>query len=770
MTANNSPFLMPSEPKSGLDLLRWTFFEPVLLDKFARKLTRKESLLWMLRTYPWVILLSIILWIGGMGLIMMLDLPVMIPQVYDTDFLKTWQQSASLFAKLFILVAYTWDGLVVGLVVGLAIAFGTVFGAGSHIGVGLGVGFGVIGFGLGLGLFFGLGGDLVNGLDVSGIVGGFLFGLGFGLISPGSNIFFNLFLSLFASLSLSFFVGLGFIPAFYIGYFRLLFYTLHILMGFKSLTFTRNPYCRDGIIWLPLWPADKKLLRLAKEDPEGARAFINFLLEYRPLQKRLAARLTHAAAAGLWIQAVDTLHLRVDVFFPLTIPEGLPEYRPSEQWLTMVGLVLFQLRASQQHTQIGLKTAAFEEFLKLLRAFREQTLRESRKWNQDYLEALDLWLKVAHEHLRSLRQQAALLEPMAANIYRSGEALHPNMDANIFVGRDDLRETLAREILTARAMPMFLIQGQRRVGKTSLLNFLPVLLGPQFQVVFQDMQSERTASVRRWLTDLRQRVNKQFRVKEDAWNPPQDWLEAWGQMRAHLKEICTQQKCKIILAFDEYENFHRNFQEDPLQAEKLLGALRSFSQHQTQVVFLFTGAKFFSELQPPNWNEYFVQIKHLRVDYLKQADALQLIQHPIPDFNLVYPDEVAQHIFNLTQGHPALVQHTCSELVNLANRSHRKHISHEDVDTVLHHGDNCLLSPENPAIRVFWSQFCSKDSPDTAVHRTTLRQILAGQTPTDKVSLFRLEQHDYIVQDGDTWKMRVPLFDMWLRKYADILA
>jgi hypothetical protein len=118
-------------------------------------------------------------------------------------------------------------------------------------------------------------------------------------------------------------------------------------------------------------------------------------------------------------------------------------------------------------------------------------------------------------------------------------------------------------------------------------------------------------------------------------------------------------------------------------------------------------------------------MKYLHVDYLKPEDTLKLIQHPVPEFNLIYPDDVAQRIFALTQGHPALMQQICSEMVNLANRSNRKEMTHDDVETVINVVDNRILSPANPTISVFWSQFCSKTSPETLAHRTTLKQILA---------------------------------------------
>ena len=216
---------------------------------------------------------------------------------------------------------------------------------------------------------------------------------------------------------------------------------------------------------------------------------------------------------------------------------------------------------------------------------------------------------------------------------------------------------------------------------------------------------------------------KDFRSLQDfgSLREADDWLRAWSDFRAYLEQVSAGKDYKLILACDEYEILHEDiFAKDPDRARQLLGAMRSFSQHQNQVVFLFVGAKFFSELQNPNWNEYFVQVKHLHVDYLRREDTLKLVQRPTPDFNLIYPDDVANRIFDLTQGHPALIQQICSEMVNLANRSNHKHMTHDELNSVL---DNYILHRENPAIQIFWTQFCAPQD------RLTVKQILAGQPP-----------------------------------------
>ena len=140
---------------------------------------------------------------------------------------------------------------------------------------------------------------------------------------------------------------------------------------------------------------NRKLLLLAKQQPEIAFEFANFLLEYRPLQEKLAIRLLHTAIAEEWSQ--QALSLNADVLSPPAIPEEQKKFQPSERWLTMLEQLRQHLITSRIQTQIDFKKDSFEQFVELLKEFRAQTLRESRKWNHYYLDAIDKWIEVATE-------------------------------------------------------------------------------------------------------------------------------------------------------------------------------------------------------------------------------------------------------------------------------------------------------------------------------------------------------------------------------------
>ena len=212
----------------------------------------------------------------------------------------------------------------------------------------------------------------------------------------------------------------------------------------------------------------------------------------------------------------------------------------------------------------------------------------------------------------------------------------------------------------------------------------------------------------------------------------------------------------MILAFDECEAIHTLLQQDPAQGERLLAAMRSFSQSQNKVVFLFVGAALFSELEQPNWSKYFVQVQRFRVDYLKHDDAIRLITEPV---KLNYPPAVCEQMFDLTQGHPALLQLLCSKMVDIANTENKKDMSQADLDAVIQDVSN---ERETSAILIFWKDFCA----DPACKKT-VKQILNGETVEPNQHLYHLEEHGFIVEQNGRWQMRVPLFAMWLKRFAE---
>ncbi|MCP5107464.1 MAG: ATP-binding protein [bacterium] len=539
----------------------------------------------------------------------------------------------------------------------------------------------------------------------------------------------------------------------WVSYFRIVpFYPVHFVKSLFRRSFNNNPYMKDGVIWVPILGLKAKLIGQSKQESEEAFEFIDFLLEYRPLQKSLAMHLSHAATVGLWMG--NNFNTNILKKTPI-ISEDKPKFKPSDEWYYKLTAVRKELVAAEQQSSIGYRLDYFERYLSNLKEFEQINLRESSRWNHYYFDAFKKWTRMAEEEFERLKLEAKNREPVTRNVYRAGDALNPGFDKNIFLGREDLKDELQKKILSSPQMPMFLINGQRRVGKTSLLKFLPEILGTRFKVVYMDLQP--TDGIDEWLRNLKKEFDLSLNIDSPPLPQTENWLDTWKALQNHLEEAAKKEESKIILAFDEYEKAHYHFQKDPEAAANLLDAMRSFSQHQNKIVFLFVGAALFSELKNPLWSNYFVQAVLLKVDYLEKDETVKLINVA----QLEYPQEALDEIYRLTQGHPTLVQRICHEMVNTANTQHRKTMTMTDLETIL---AKHIYRPQNGVVEVFWGQFCAGET-----RKTTVRQIIGGQSPTDKKALFALHEHGFIVKEADGYKMRVPIFKEWVKRFGDVV-
>ncbi|MBF0464792.1 MAG: ATP-binding protein [Nitrospirae bacterium] len=745
--------------------MKWLFFEPLLLDRFSKTLDRKNAVKWFFNTYLLIILLSIILFTFYIFIAIILDLPHNYQELFPDSLILKWDKANNYTEKFFSFFKHGFRvlpySLLSGLFFGLAGTFVVSLGAGLIISliIDLIIGF-LISYSGGLvpvltgalttGVVLGIGSGIVLFMILN-LIDGSISGFKIGLVGGLGGCLFVAFLMLGLGGTLE--GGLQASLFFFLSYFRIYMYPIYLLSIFQSVNLKQNPYINDSIIWLPIPFLKSRLAESAYEDPDSAFEFVDFLLEYRPLQRSFAMHISHSATAGQWDKNV----LKADALIIPQIAVKQEKFLPSQNWTAKIEAIKAQLVASQKENNIGIRKKSFEDFMRLLKELRDLTLRESPLWNKYYLPAIEKWLDVAIGELESLKLKLQSAMPITANVYRSGDALNPKSDSRVFMERDDVKDEFITKVMTAVAMPMFLIRGQRRVGKTSLLNFLPERLGARFKIVKFDMQGLIEHTVSGWFSELRGAINKELSLPPDNYKAPEQWLKACSELKEFLEHVSKEKDYKLVIAFDEYEDIHKLISKDPEQGAQLLGAMRSFSQSQNYVVFLFAGTRLFSELRDPNWNEYFVQTVTLKVDYLKYDEAIKLITKPVEDFNLKYPPELANHMYEITQGHPALLQAICSEMVDIANRALNGNMTFANLDEALAKS----IDRSTHAMSVFWSQFCTDSDKETVL------KIIKGNPPSDKVSIARLLEHGFIAKDGDKLKMRVPLFELWLKEYAE---
>lgn len=593
--------------------------------------------------------------------------------------------------------------------------------------------------------------------------------MGFGMgIAVGVGIGVNMGLAVGVGAGAAF--GVGLCLGFYISQFRFLFYPFHYHTLFEKNTLTQNPYLHNETIILPLPWVKNSLRREAATNPELAFQFIDFLLRYRPLQLGFAAELEHIATAARWQSA---LRLRSSMFEKLRffkdeeVPKKWAKHTPSAAWRNQLGELRDTLHLAEAQTAVVLKKDYYEQCATLLEEIEKLLLRETFLGRDTYFPIIAYWKKALQNQLQEVYQEVARVQTVTSNPYVKGYALSPDVPGNVpvFLDRNDVKEELALKILTSVSMPTFLILGQRRVGKTSLLNFLPTLLDPaSFAVASMDAQSmSGELSVPKWLREWRYRVTRALGSESDTWEPPEDWLEAWDAFADSLRLVAQGSRRRLILAMDEYDEefgFHHALQQDPTRAAAFLSRMRAFSQSEKKVVFLFVGATSFSDLPEPKWSKYFVHAHIVRVDYLSKPASLQLIERPVPGFNLRYEPGLPQHIYELTQGHPHLLHSICSDLVDYANAATKNPVGFNDLEKILR--EKTVLRDEQPFI-LFWDEFCVQPAMREAVLAIVKRQPVDNELPEVR----RLLEYRYIVQDEERrCRMRVPLFEEWVLKFG----
>lgn len=762
------------KPRNAGEVLWWFVFEPLLLKAYSNTIKGwKNRLRAMLVPMVWFVVLSFFIYGFSLLLICMLDLPLFFSRDFRIEITEAWSphftENLNMLFRLSI-----WGfllGLALGLIIGLTIGLTSGLNLGLPRSLALGLAFSLtfgltfvlttswaigLAFSLAIGLTDNLERNLTNGLWSSlelalmlNLVLTLIFGIGLGVDG-------GLRLGLVFLLNWSFF------------YLRTHLYLLYAILGFfKKYRISSNPYQWDGLIFFSFPKIQSSFQEEAYENPKEAYNFSQFLFKQRPLQKKLAWFVRLATVAGQWRQQrgesdafknfpvldQETVWYK-DKFGPINLSRLLIPL-PSTEWKPQIETTRLALLDLEQESNIRRKVAYCKTYRAELDILYDLALQQPRIWGEYFVKALELWQKSAAEKLRELELEAEAEEPIAPNIYRSGEKLKPE-DGELFLGREDLRDAFKNRVLTASQMPLFFIQGQRRVGKSSLIAFLPRILDRKFQVVAFEMQEHPGLPLPDLLQKLWQHIHESIlRKAAPSLELPEAWLTAWQVFREALDALAQEQETRLVIAIDEYEVLHQILQTRPEEAAQLLGAIRAWSQSQNKVVLLFAGADFLSELRSPNWGEYFVQAERLLVDYLNRTDSFKLINL----VGLKYPEELLEKMYQETQGHPCLLQKICREIVTIVNKQGRESraVTEADYQAAL---KQALLMPDDGVVNLFWNQFCENRGL-----KPTVRQILNGEQPTDERAILVLEDHQFIVAEEGKWRLRVPLFELWLRRY-----
>ena len=427
-----------------------------------------------------------------------------------------------------------------------------------------------------------------------------------------------------------------------------------------------------------------------------------------------------------------------------------------------------------------------------------QKRREMDKWNtavkreNDKLIAVGHWVSIAQHEWDKLEQEPRKTDQIK-NPYVVGPVLQPGTP--LFVGRQDLVQQLEQGLGRGSHRPTFFLNGERRMGKTSTLRQLPLLLDARrFLPIFFDLQApEMTSRVAAFLGTIVEKMSETMRTADMQVEPlAKEHLQeaqreneatvyyAFDEWLKQVEQVLEQNNRVVLLSFDEFENLEIAGKDKNLDLHLLLNWFRSVIQNRPQLALLFSGGKSVSEMGQEttlNWSGYFVNVQTFRVSFLREAEARHLITHPIPDYPIeqIFGMGVVDEIIRVTSCHPFLVQAVCSNLVDNLNADSRNRVEIQDmgvaVTQVLGRWEDGYFEdlwarsdPEQRACLIALSELDKSDIQQIAQYIYRNKEITRENLQNVRHTLQVLLKRDLALLENETYRMATPIFGQWVER------
>jgi hypothetical protein len=474
---------------------------------------------------------------------------------------------------------------------------------------------------------------------------------------------------------------------------NLLLYQLDLRRQDRSSLLRWHSAFWDEKQFLPLYGLYDHLLLALERNPADAETALAFLSASRQravaqeVQLELDARRL-AACAGVMALRTIHQHLGQEQFSDDPAAALLHSFSQISQDIDAA------LNQSTAYNQRQALVAVNDRLEQLTRQLRQSNGRYAPRFHP----IANRWQRIVADRIQELALASETRQEINSP-YVIGMPLSPQQE--IFVGRRDISLDIERFVLTPNCPPLFLY-GQRRMGKTSLLNNLGRLLPSTILPLFVDLQgpaawardhagflyslAQAMAASARRQRNLRLPYLSREVLAADPFVYFDEWL---NEVELLLAEHGLH---TILLALDEFEALDDALNKGRLEETAVLGLLRHIIQHRPRFKLLLAGSHALAEFQ--HWASYLINVRLLHLDYLREEEARQLIEQPIQEFPLRYEAAASQRVLDLTRGHPFLVQLLCHEIVALKNQqppAERRLARLVDVETAvsqaLIHGD-----------------------------------------------------------------------------------
>lgn len=323
-----------------------------------------------------------------------------------------------------------------------------------------------------------------------------------------------------------------------------------------------------------------------------------------------------------------------------------------------------------------------------LSAPTELSFRISLRASAEGFPNVDLGIKKQLVPVKSLLD--AVGQPFIPKLFQPGQPLSP-MDPGLFQGRKEVLDLIRGSFYGGIQRERLFLDGIRRVGKTSILNFLPDHLPANLIPVRINFDKLTTSGpinspsvLYSFATSIAVSVAMSTELTLDV--PPESMFENTpGQtFEAFLSDIQKALPGRVpLLMIDEFQDLLKAIartgskdNRDTVVVDQLRAQLE-----EGRLNALFTGSIRFDRLSEIIDHRIFGSLRRMRVSFLSEDGVGSVLRAGLGEWVKV-PPETIRRVFDLTGGYPWLAQTYGSGLVDLINQEHRSVVTPSDVDQV----------------------------------------------------------------------------------------
>ncbi|MCO5968880.1 AAA family ATPase [Actinoallomurus soli] len=259
---------------------------------------------------------------------------------------------------------------------------------------------------------------------------------------------------------------------------------------------------------------------------------------------------------------------------------------------------------------------------------------------------------------------------------------------DLFQGRDrELRE-LREAFAGGRMRRLYFVNGIRKVGKSTLVRHLGRVCAPEVLTLMVDFDIDTGLNDKRLIRELLRKAQlslreyPEFADYEIPLPGAADFeLDApWTVFETSLRDLQRRTGRQILICFDELQEVVRRI-NDP--AEELSGSmlswLRTKVQSESDLLFLCTGSESYDATKRRVESRLWANMQPYNISFVDRSAMTRIVTVPLQRDDVRWLPESLDLLWDLTEGHPWVIQVLAAGAVTALNREQRRVVLPGDI-------------------------------------------------------------------------------------------